>query len=418
MVLRDMPELSEPLPLQDLDGLLQQSLKDVTDVQVKSWKHLTDPGENFGSLILSIEASVKRESGEHETLHLVCKMPPKSEYLLDLFNSPLAFKKELYFYKTIAPAFLELQKKSGLGDNELIKLFPHLYGGRMNITNEGEKFDEQAAIVLENLNFSGYSTKDRITGMDLEHMQYGVRELAKLHAITCGYRAKYPKEFQETIAPGLEACHNEVAMNCVMEMIHKAINNLKRLEPDTKLIDRVLKTMELCERHEKEPKAVLEHWCTFVHADFWVNNMMYRYDNEKKITGMKIVDFQLSQNDYGMKDLVFFLISSAQEEVIDNNLNDLINLYYETFIDTLRALKVDTTLYQREEFDRLLIESAPLKFPQCIMMVQVIKATRGSAPDVNSITNGEAFLNIGKGQLYEKKLLHVLHTYDKMNWLA
>ena len=145
---------------------------------------------------------------------------------------------------------------------------------------------------------------------------------------------------------------------------------------------------------------------------------MYRYSNNGKIMGMKMVDFQLSMCDYGMKDLIFFLVSSGKKEIIDNNLNELITLYYETFIDTLKSLKVDTKDYPREEFDRLLRECAPLKFPQCIMMIQVIKATRGSAPDVNSIKNEQAFLSIGKGQLYDEKLLHVLHTFVKNGWLA
>ena len=145
---------------------------------------------------------------------------------------------------------------------------------------------------------------------------------------------------------------------------------------------------------------------------------MFRYNNAGKILGMKMVDFQLSSDDYGMKDLVFFLISSAKKEVIDNNLLNLIDLYYETFIVTLKQLKVDANNYPRDEFDRLLKECASLKFPQCIMMAQVIKATKGSAPDVNSVKNEEDFLSIGKGQIYEDKLLHILHTYDKMGWLV
>ncbi|OXU23667.1 hypothetical protein TSAR_001745 [Trichomalopsis sarcophagae] len=411
-----MPELNEPVPIQDLEGLLQQTLGGPLSVQVTDWKHLTDPGENFGSLILAVNVNVTK-NGKQDTHHLVCKMPPKSDYLLDLFNSPMAFKKEIYFYTKIAPAFLQLQMNSGIAENELIKLVPQFYGGRMGLAG-GEKFDSQASIVLENLNYSGYSTKDRIAGMDLEHMEYGTRELAKLHAIACGYRVLNPKDFAETIAPGLVPAHNDVAMQCVIEMINKAVDNLKKMDDAKPYMDKVFKTQELCEKTEKENKPPIERWCTFVHNDFWVNNMMYRYSNNNKILGMKMVDFQLSACDYGMKDLIFFLISSAKKEIIDNNLNDLITLYYETFIDTLKSLKVDTKDFPREEFDRLLKECAPLKFPQCIMMIQVIKATRGSAPDVNSIKNSEAFLSIGKGQLYEDKLLHVLLTFVKNGWLA
>ncbi|XP_011497435.1 PREDICTED: uncharacterized protein LOC105361852 [Ceratosolen solmsi marchali] len=416
MFKRKMPELNELLPLEDLESILRETISSTLTVQVKEWKHLTDPGENFGSLILAVNVDVI-DNLKQEIYHLVCKMPPKSDYLLDLFNSPITFKKEIYFYKQIAPAFLQLQINSGFNENELIKLVPHFYGGRMGLHGT-EKFDSQASIVLENLQYLGYSTQDRIVGMDLEHMEYGVRELAKLHAIACGYRIKNPKDFEETIVPGLESAHSEVAMKCVLEMIRKAVENLKKMDAAKPYIDKVFKTLDYCEKVENEKKPLNKNWCTFVHSDFWVNNMMFRYSNNGKIVGMKIVDFQLSQYDYGMKDLIFFLISSAKKDVIDENLNDLISLYYETFIETLQSLKVDTKDFPKEEFDALLKACAPLKFPQCIMMMQVIKATRGTAPDVNSIKNKEAFLNIGKGQIYEDKLLHVLLSFVKYGWLA
>lgn len=107
-----MPELNEPLPLKDLDCLLQQTLGSPLTVQVTDWKHLTDPGENFGSFIIAINATASRNNNKQEVHHLVCKMPPRSDYLLDLFNSPMTFKKELYFYKKIAPAFLQLQART------------------------------------------------------------------------------------------------------------------------------------------------------------------------------------------------------------------------------------------------------------------------------------------------------------------
>lgn len=127
----------------------------------------------------------------------------------------------------------------------------------MSLTSADEGFDDQAAIILENLNYSGYATKDRIEGMDLEHMKYGVRELAKLHAITCGYRAKNPKDYAETIAPGLVPAPNKAAMKCVMEMIGKAVENLKKIDAAKPHMDKVFKTLEHCEEDMKNPKPKL-----------------------------------------------------------------------------------------------------------------------------------------------------------------
>ena len=146
--------------------------------------------------------------------------------------------------------------------------------------------------------------------------------------------------------------------------------------------------------------------------------MLYRYDNNNNIDSMKIVDFQLSAYDYGVKDLIFFMISSAKKDVIDNNLDELISLYYESFIDCLSLLKIEQTKFTREKFDKILLESAPLKFSQCIMMTEIIKSARGTAPELQSIKNKNEFLNTGKGKIYEDKLIHVLQTFVKRGWLV
>ena len=143
-----MPELNEPVPLQDIEGLLQQTLTSPLKVQVNDWRHLTDPGENFGSLILAINVNVTRENGKQETHHLVAKMPPKSEYLLGLFNSPMAFKKELYFYTKIDPAFLQLQVHYTF-ERRILWVF--------NICKHIRSVDTRK--LAEWLNFHGYETR-------------------------------------------------------------------------------------------------------------------------------------------------------------------------------------------------------------------------------------------------------------------
>lgn len=406
-----MPETSE-IPVQDLEGVLRGSLGPQTKVESLKWKHLTDPGENFGSLILAIDADVARDE-RPETLHLVAKLPPSSAYLIDLFNSPMVFYKEIYFYSTVAPAFLQLQLENGTPEKELIKLVPNFYGGRIGLD---DGFDGQALVLLENLNYLGYVTQDRISGLDRRHIDFAVKELAKFHAIPIAMRVKKPKTFEEVVLPGLEAHINDTAIACVNDMVDKARANLKNMPQAQDYADSIDRTIDYALEIETSNAKKQSPWLTFVHGDFWVNNMMFKYD-EGRISGLKIVDFQLGVYEYCVDDLIFFLLSSARKEVIDKSLQDVIDLYHESFLACLSSLKVDTKDFSKESFDRVLKERAPVRFPQCIMMVQVIKATRGSAPDVQSIDKKETFLNIGSGQLYNEKLLHIFQTFLKNGWL-
>ena len=401
------------LPIQNLECVLQEFLGSQLKIEKIQWKYLVDPGENFGSLILALNLVVK-EDGTTENLNLIAKLPPKSEYLVDLFNSPMSFYKEIYFYKVIAPELIKFQVENGVQKNELIKLVPRFFGGRLGL-KDGEKFDDQATIVLENLKVQGYDTEDRITGMDREHMIFAIKQLARLHAITICYKIKKPKAFKDLILPGLTSLFNEATIRCVQDMINKAVKNLQTMKEAQPYMERVAKTIEYGDSQiEKEPE---EPWATLIHRDFWVNNMLFRHDKSGKIIDMKMVDLQLIQYDNGCHDLVFLIMSSAKPKVIDESLDEMIDTYYSSFTDCLKIFDLDVSEFSREQFDKNLVECARQKLSQCLMMVQVIQATRGSARRVDDIKNKENFLDMGRSKENDKKLIHTVETYARKGWL-
>lgn len=238
-----MPDVTGDLPVKDLEGALEEGLGAKPKIDKVRWRYLTDPGENFGSLIMSVDVDVIINENLPQPLHLVAKMPPTSPYLLDLFNSPATFFKEIYFYRKVAPRLLEIQTENGKAENELFSLVPCYYGGRLGLKNS-EVFDDQALILLENLNYAGYKTQDRIVGLDKEHMEFAIKELAKLHAIAIAIRMKKPRVFDEVIVPGLVDGFNQTSANCVMDMINKATRNLKSTELGKKLEASIDKTVE------------------------------------------------------------------------------------------------------------------------------------------------------------------------------
>lgn len=379
------------------------------------WKHLTDPGENFGSIILAININAE-QNDKKRTLNVVVKLPPKSAYLLDLFDSPLTFKKELEFYSTVAPEFLKLQNESGIPREALSVIVPQFLGGRLGL-RDPQRFDEQAAIVLENLKSHNYVTQDRIAGMDKEHMDFAISHLAKLHAITIGLKLKKPEFFKKMVLPGLKYAVNEIAIKGVIDMVEKAHNDYKSIAEAKAYLDRIEKTIKYgFKHHDVTPE---EPWTTLVHNDFWVNNMMFKYDESGKPINMKIVDFQLTLYDYGVNDLIFFLISSSRKEILDNHLDDMIDFYYDSFIESLKSLNIDTNAFPKNQFMEQLNQCAPIKFNQCIMMVQVIQAARGSVTKTaNDTANESVFAGGIDDDNYKQKLLHILSIFDQKGWLV
>ncbi|KAK0094729.1 hypothetical protein PV326_010175 [Microctonus aethiopoides] len=411
-----MPEFNEDsLPVKNLKSILQQSFENEIEIDKAEWKYLTDPGENFGSLIFAIDVTLICDS-KTKLLHVVAKLPPPSSYLLKLFNSPCTFSKELAFYKELTPEFLQLQRENGILDPEFSWLGPHYIGGRMSL-NDNETFDNQASIVLENLNSSGYKMADRLIGLNKSQTEFAVKQLAKFHAIGIAMREKKPKLFMKVVTPALVHVANETAEQCVMDMIEKSIEDLSKIDEAKPYMNVVKKSIEIAGKTEIHKTKSDEMWCTLVHNDFWVNNMMFKFNESNDVIDMKIVDFQLCAYDFGVKDLIFFLISSPMNEIIDDIFDDMVDVYYNSFISALDVFKINVADYKKDHLLTLLEKCAPLKFAQCLMMAQVIKSQPGSAPDIETIDNKESFLQIGGGKAHYDKLLQILNVFRKRGWI-
>lgn len=411
-----MPEYKDELPVKDLKSLLQQSLGDEIEIQSADWKHLTDPGENFGSLILAIDVTLLQNS-KTEVVHLVAKLPPPSPYLLKLFNSPFTFSKELAFYKDLTPAFLQLQSENGICNANESWLGPRYFGGRMGLKDKNI-FDNQASIVLENLNYTGYKMIDRLIGLNKQQVQYAIKQLAKFHSLGVAMKKTKPKQFEELIMPALAGVMSETTKQCIGDMIKKSLDDLNNIPEAKPFMEIIYKSIELGGKIEaNQINSKDDTWCTMIHNDFWVNNMMFKINQDNNIVDMKIVDFQLCGYDYGVKDLIFFLISSPSNEIIDDIFDDMVNLYYDSFIDNLRELNISVKEYTREKLIKLVENAAPLKLAQCLMMTQVIKSVPGTAANMEAINNKESFLQMGGGKAHYDKLLLVLNLFRKRGWL-
>ncbi|CAK9801092.1 hypothetical protein ANTQUA_LOCUS2697 [Anthophora quadrimaculata] len=406
----------EPLSVQKLDELLEQSLGNDFQIKHLEWRPLTAPGENFGSVMLAITVLVARANNKTETLNLVTKLPPTSAYLLELFNSPVTFKKELHFYSSMTKEFVNLQLECGINEQDLMILAPKFFGGRLGLKNP-EKFDEQAAIVLENLKCNGYGTEDRIYGLDRKHTEFAIEELAKLHALAIALKIKKPELYEKIGKEVLLDVLNEVTEKCVLDMIKKAQSDMEAIDELKPYLDRVNKTIEYGIQASRKSEKPEEPWATLIHNDFWVNNMMFRHNERGDLIDMKIVDFQLCLSDYGMKDLIFFLVSSANKEILDNKMDDMLDLYYSCFVKILRKLQVDTEGFKKEKFDEIVNRCAPVKFNQCAMMAQVIQAPRGVAPEMKDMKDKDVFMNIAGNDTYTKKLTQIVYLFDKRGWL-
>lgn len=159
----DVEQLRE-IELRELQPILSRTFGDQLIVVRYTTKSLLQPGENYGSTILSVHAVIKHDDkAKEEDLYLVAKMPPPTEFQRQIFDSPYSFKKEIFMYENIVPYYRELEREVGFKEDELLDILPKYYQSRLSLSPDVE-FDDNAVILMENLKVRGYYTNNRVTG--------------------------------------------------------------------------------------------------------------------------------------------------------------------------------------------------------------------------------------------------------------
>lgn len=121
-----------------------------------------------------------------------------------------------------------------------------------------------------------------------------------------------------------------------------------------------------------------EPWSTIVHADFWVNNIMFRSDGTGRVADVKFVDFQNYLFLSPLRELTFFMMINFKEEVMAEHFDELLDEYYGHFIAVLKRMDCDVEPFSRDKFDERLRIDAFEEFPHCPFMMKVMTTEAGS----------------------------------------
>lgn len=154
------------MDFKDLEPLLQRSYnnKDLQVIDYTATK-LLPVGENFGSIMVKIDAKIrKNKNAKEEMLYLVGKTPSQSE--IDMINWPVIFKKECFLYTELFPLYKELEREVGIDEKNLINVLPDFIGFRYSLKDNTEP-DDDSVLLMENLMKKGFYLADKRTGMFL-----------------------------------------------------------------------------------------------------------------------------------------------------------------------------------------------------------------------------------------------------------
>merc|ERR1719376_1302604 len=153
-------------------------------------KDFTSKGDNYASLVTSIEVKYDSDGVQRSVTYVVKVNPCRSELMEGI--SKITFEKEIGFYTQVLPLINSELVRVGYSKIKAAQCYHYV------------ETPKEQVIFLEDLRGYGYKMADRQKGIDFEHVVLILKEMAALHAASqlLFARGKY-RGCDHTLFPGL-----------------------------------------------------------------------------------------------------------------------------------------------------------------------------------------------------------------------
>ncbi|XP_037938413.1 uncharacterized protein LOC119671727 [Teleopsis dalmanni] len=308
---------------------LEDGLRDMrVDIKKIVFAESNGGGENYCSKIYRAKAlyrSSKRQLDEE--LALIVKsiaITPATQFLEDL----AVYLREKIFYFDV------------LGKLEVLIGDGSKFGAKCLYTTR----EPMQTIVFDDLTQYGYKLASRQRGLNEEHCVVILEKLGKFHATSMVLAEKDPTVREHFTTGMLDENYIRTSKRFI-DFMTLQLRTLANVASKWTGYDAIAEKLHrhcdnIMENLVMTGRAIPGELTVLNHGDLWVNNFMYKYDEEnpKKPIDVIFVDFQNSFFGSPGCDINFFLNSSVQLDVLINRRDFLVETYYKSLRDSLECM--------------------------------------------------------------------------------
>lgn len=280
-------------------------------------------------------------------------------FILKLYNEQS--DKHDFFLKAVPrhiESRLEIIQETGFFEREM-KIYEHFIPGLQVLSSISWApkiylAKEDYFIVLENLR--DYQLYPSITNVwDYEHFEVALRTLAVFHASTVIYEQKFGpmrndelKLLEEVAYPQKEDHIRYRGVETGISTLQQLIKIIPKYKNSPKLVDILKALPNVVRKIFKFVESSKVYRNVILHGDIWVNNVMFKYDDNKPIEA-KYIDFQFARYAPPAMDLATFFYASSTIDFRKKHLKDLLDIYCETIENELSIHNIPNSALPRDE---------------------------------------------------------------------
>lgn len=330
---------------------IQHALKDyerkkcISKVLSVDCKDAVPKGTNYGCDMLRIKIKAVLHSGDLVNKSVIYKKMPETAARQKLIKGTNV--KESKMYTEILPEMERIRQQTSIG----VERFSAICYG----VKRGHR-----GLLLEDLTSAGYKLADRLSGLDCQHAEVAIKGLAEFHALTLilieqGDLA--PEDYKDNFFVD----NPEVVKSLVSSGVKEIIRIIEEEWQGEWLnyVDKLREFMEVApSRFMEEMKFSDEDFNVIVHGDYWLTNMMFRYNADGAPLNNRLLDFQIPNYSKAAIDLQYFLNSSLDGDALMKK-EEFLKLYYDTLKSYLLLYKYSGEI---PTFEKIVENYEKLKF--------------------------------------------------------
>ncbi|XP_055640320.1 uncharacterized protein LOC129777825 [Toxorhynchites rutilus septentrionalis] len=299
-------------------------------------------GDNFSSAIYrAYTRYTKAYENEMNTMTMIFKVPPLNGKCIknEVSKDGQLFAKELFMYSTVVPA---MENLLGTVKDKTV------FGPRL-LYNCGDP----VGLVFEDIKERGYYMSYKLINLQTAELVF--TKLAKWHASSVIAAEQVPKIKNLTknfVDIGND--HYKTIWQATIQKLSEILATWPEYEKYANVIAKFKEPIFEKLRHIFDPASSI--FCNVLnHGDCHNRNMMFK-DGDGKIEDILFYDYQLSVWGTPAIDIIYVLYNSCSCETRDDHRDQLIKLYYDEFVTTLKKLgykdKIPSLLNLRMEILR------------------------------------------------------------------
>ncbi|XP_076643846.1 uncharacterized protein LOC143354036 [Halictus rubicundus] len=389
------------LRLSEDDSTLQ-----VIDVFVKP---ATSKGDNYTSDMMRVAIEYTRMKGDKRVngkKSLIFKIEP----IIEGSRKDLIEKSQIFDIEILMMTDTLKKMSDMLGPG--VRLAAKIYHVRM---------ERPLCLVMEDLATIGFRMADRQAGLDLDHSLLAIRGLARFHAASVALCEKEPKQ-KSKYRKGIfnEEFPEDLTTFFTLGCAALATEIEKWPELGKRYADKVRSlTNRIYELGISAVKRRGDEFCVINHGDFWVNNMLFKYDENSKPVEHIFVDFQVCVYTTPAIDLQYFLHTSPSEEVYENHKDGLIVEYLHTLTSTMKQLNCKTPPPTMDDIQRCMKERRIYGLISSMTVLPILLLDKSEAKDIDELMPKDGtYDNPGyRSAAYRRVMTKRIPQFDDMGLL-